>query len=70
MSKEIRMTLQLVELSDTSKRSTYHSSVIVGEALDAVDYDELVRNVVRFAGMLTAEDFIALISGQSEEKKR
>ena len=58
MSREIRMTLQLVDWNDTEKRSTYHKSVIVGEALDAVSYNTVIKYMVRFAGMTTDEAFV------------
>ena len=71
MSKEIRMTLELVEkTSKASDRVIVCSRVIRDLELYPVDYHTMAKNVVRFVGETTAEDFVAPISGQSEEKKR
>ena len=62
MKREMHITIRLVEWQDTTKQSTTYDSVIAGEELEAADYEELVKNIASFAGLLNVEDFRAAIS--------
>ena len=62
MKREMHITIRLVEWQDTTKQSTTYDSVIAGEVLEAADYEELVKNIASFAGLLNVEDFRSAIS--------